>query len=96
VLMSSVLNTFPPGYIGDDCVNILDMILTLETNIGDILQSLGHCLILVEPQRYQAKDIWARVWPQIRTLQNTHMYLSCCQVWVEFMVKYFSVRCSQL
>lgn len=91
MLLSSVLATFPPSFIGEECLNILEMILTLETNLGEILKNLGLCLIIVEPQHSQAREIWSKVWPQIKKIQNRDTYLSCCEVWVEFVVKNFGV-----
>jgi len=91
VLLSSVLATFPPSFIGEECLNILEVILTLETNMGEILRNLGLCLIIVEPQHGSAKDIWYKVWPQIKKIPNRDSYLSCCVVWVEFVVKNFGV-----
>ncbi|ODM88588.1 hypothetical protein Ocin01_18094, partial [Orchesella cincta] len=89
VLTSSVLNTFPPSFIGDECLNVIEMCMTLETNISEILRNLGHCLILVEMQPSQAREVWIKVWPQIKKIPVRNAYLSCCQVWVEFVVKSF-------
>jgi hypothetical protein len=59
--------------------------------MGEILKNLGLCLIVVEPHPSAAKDIWYRVWPQIRKIPGRDSYLSCCVVWVEFVVKNFGV-----
>ncbi|CAG7719449.1 unnamed protein product [Allacma fusca] len=89
LLISSVLSTFPPTFIGEECLHILEMILTLENNLGAILRNLGLCLILIDPAHQQAKEIWNLVWPSVRSVQDRNQYLSCCQVWVEFAVKHF-------
>ncbi len=91
VLTSSVLNTFPPSFIGDECVNIIEMCISLETNVSEILKNLGLCLSLVEMQTSQAKDVWVKVWPEIKKIPNREAYLNCCQVWIEFVVKFFGV-----
>lgn len=91
VLTSSVLNTFPPSFIGDECVNIIEMCISLETNVSEILKNLGLCLSLVEMQTSQAKDVWLKVWPEIKKISNREAYLNCCQVWIEFVVKFFGV-----
>lgn len=65
--------------------------MSLETNVVEILKNLGLCLSLVEMQTSQAKEVWTKVWPQIKKIQNRESYLGCCQVWIEFVVKYFGV-----
>jgi hypothetical protein len=87
--MVSVLSSFPPSFIAEECLGILETILTLECNLGAIIKSLGMCLIVSEPQQNHIKEIWRVIWPQIRRLYSREEYLSCCQVWVEFMIKHF-------
>lgn len=70
---------------------MIEMCMSLEANIAEILRSLGLCLTLVEMQLGQAREVWGRVWPQIKKIQNREAYLNCCQVWVEFLVKFFGV-----
>lgn len=92
VLTSSVLNTFPPSFIGDECLNIVEMCISLETGVSEILKNLGLCLTLVEMQSNQAREVWVKVWPEIRKIANREAYLNCCQVWIEFVVKFFGVK----
>jgi len=90
--MVSVLSSFLPSFIAEESLNILEMILTLEMNLGMTIKSFGMCLIVCEPQHDHIKEIWQVIWPQIRKVYNRDAYLSCCQVWVEFMIKHFGVR----
>lgn len=89
--MSSVLSTFPPSFISEECVSILDMTLCLESNLSRILRNLGLCLIVTDSHQDQVKEIWERVWPEIKKIHNREEYFSVCQVWVEFLIKHFGV-----
>lgn len=89
--MSSLLTSFPPSFIAEECVPILDIILTLETNVAGILINFGKCLLIAQPQEHQIKEVWKAIWPLIKKIFSRDDYLSCCQVWAEFMIKHFDV-----
>jgi len=90
--MSSLLTAFPPSFIAEECPRILEIILTLETNLPGIIRNLGMCLLIAEPQKDHIKEIWRSIWPQIKKIFSREDYLGCCQIWVEFMIKHFDVR----
>ncbi|XP_076459289.1 VPS35 endosomal protein-sorting factor-like [Babylonia areolata] len=95
LLLNSIMSAFHPQFIATRATFFTEMIRECEdTGFPKhvLQQSLGRCLVLADPPEDQKLAVLNEVWKSVMKLKNPADYISCAEVWIEFVVKHFGKR----
>ncbi|KAK7112793.1 hypothetical protein V1264_012185 [Littorina saxatilis] len=95
LLLNSIMSAFHPQFIANRATFFTEMIRECEdTGFPKHLlqQSLGRCLVVAETPEDQKLAVLSEVWKSVIKLKNPADYISCAEVWIEFVVKHFGKR----
>ncbi|CAH1794199.1 unnamed protein product [Owenia fusiformis] len=89
------MSAFRPAYISKRAPQFTEMIKECE-DMGFpkhlLYRSLGTCLVMADPPEEHRLQILNDVWKVVMKLSNPSDYMSCTEVWIEFVVKHFSKK----
>lgn len=58
----------------------------------DEIMAFGSNLLKTETAEVYQKPILKSIWKCILRLNSLKAYVQCCDIWIEFVVKYFSLN----
>ncbi|KAB0804643.1 hypothetical protein PPYR_01613 [Photinus pyralis] len=95
LLLNTIMSAFKPMHIASRALQFLDLIS--ENTSEDfptyiLLRTLGLCVCVCPPPREHRRQVINRVWQSISDLNNSEHYISCVEVWIEFVVQHFTFR----
>ncbi|XP_029646027.1 VPS35 endosomal protein sorting factor-like [Octopus sinensis] len=95
LLLNSIISAFQPSYIANRASQFVEMIKNCEESGFPkhmLYRTLGACLILADPPANQRLSILNDVWKSIMKLKHPRDYISCAEVWIEYVAKHFGKR----
>ncbi|XP_064636614.1 VPS35 endosomal protein-sorting factor-like [Lineus longissimus] len=95
LLLNSIMSAFKPEYIAERATQFTAQIKECEeTGFPKHLlhRTLGLCLVMADPPEDQRLAVLNEVWKVIMKLKNPSDYITCAEVWIEYVVKHFSKR----
>ncbi|KAK2169423.1 hypothetical protein LSH36_10g11082 [Paralvinella palmiformis] len=95
LLINSIMSAFKPEYVSYRAKQFTAMIKDCEdTGFPKhvLYKSLGMCFVLADPPDEDKLQLLNDVWKVVIKLKNTSDYISCAEVWIEYVVKNFSKR----
>lgn len=95
LLINSIMSAFKPEYVSYRAKQFTAMIRECEdTGFPKhvLYKSLGVCLVLADPPEEDKLQLLNDVWKVVIKLKNTSDYISCAEIWIEYVVKNFSKR----
>ncbi|XP_013393417.1 UPF0505 protein C16orf62 homolog [Lingula anatina] len=95
LLLNSIMSAFKPEYIAFRAVQFTEQIRECEeTGFPKhmLYCSLGGCLVLASPPEDQRLAVLNEVWKVVMKLKNPLDYITCAEVWIEYVAKHFSKR----
>lgn len=95
LLLNTIMAAFKPSYIASRTLQFLDLISQCTKQDFPshlLLRTLGLCVCVCPPPAEQRRQIVNIVWHSIGNLSNPEDYIGCVEVWVQFVVQYFTVK----
>ncbi|XP_059139678.1 VPS35 endosomal protein-sorting factor-like [Physella acuta] len=95
LMINSIMSAFQPQYIANRALIFTEMIRDCEgTGLPKHLlhRTLGLCLVVAETPEDQRLAVLNEVWKAVVKLKNGSDYISCAEVWIEYVVKYCGKR----
>nr|KAG5704115.1 hypothetical protein BaRGS_009645 [Batillaria attramentaria] len=95
LLLNSIMSAFQPQFIASRATLFTEMIRECEDQGFPkhlLQQSLGRCLVVAETPEDQKLSVLNEVWKSVVKLKNPGDYITCAEVWIEFVVKHFGKR----
>uniref|UniRef100_A0A914CHZ5 Uncharacterized protein n=1 Tax=Acrobeloides nanus TaxID=290746 RepID=A0A914CHZ5_9BILA len=92
IILKSMLYGVPPLYLGEHAMEACKLVTSSEIVTSDELCAFGKNLNKVEVPENVRKPILRAIWKCISRLTSLKGYMACCDVWVEFAAKYFTVN----
>lgn len=95
LIMNSVMSAFDPKYIASRAIDFIDLIKESEdSGLPKYLlyKSLGVTLSLEDPPEESRLTILNDVWKAVMKMKNPVEYMSCAEIWIEYPVKFFTVK----
>ncbi|XP_005101203.1 VPS35 endosomal protein sorting factor-like [Aplysia californica] len=95
LMINSIMSAFKPQYIANRALFFTELIKSCEdTGLPKhmLYRTLGLCLVVAETPEDQQLSVLNEVWKAVVKLKNPTEYISCAEVWIEFVVKHFGKR----
>ncbi|XP_064600257.1 VPS35 endosomal protein-sorting factor-like [Liolophura sinensis] len=95
LLLNSIMSAFQPEYIANRALQFTELIKECEeTGFPKHLlyRTLGLCLVMADPPSDQRLGVLNDVWKVVMKLKQPADYISCAEVWIEYVVKHFGKR----
>ncbi|KAF5301140.1 hypothetical protein FQR65_LT08970 [Abscondita terminalis] len=95
LLLNTIMSAFKPSYIAMRAAQLLNMIS--ENNKQDfplyiLIRTLGLSVCACPPPKEHRRHVVNTAWHSISELTNPEHYISCVEVWIEFVVQHFTFR----
>lgn len=97
LLLNTIMAAFKPIYIASRALQFIELVSSCNVEGFPqylLFRTLGLCLSLADPPTEQRQQVLSDVWKIVTKLEKPEEYISCAEVWVTFVVKYFSVSVS--
>lgn len=72
-------------------MNACKLLVSSEHISSDEIYAFGESLLKTTVFEQDRRFILKTIWKQIKALSSLRSFLSCCEVWVEFAARYFSI-----
>ena len=95
LVLNSILSSFPPDYIVKRAVLFSAMIKEVDDALfhkPTLYKTFGLCLTMSSEGPSEKRLILNEVWKSLTKLKNVGDYISCVEVWIEFVAKHFAAR----
>ncbi|CAG0921980.1 unnamed protein product [Notodromas monacha] len=63
-----------------------------EFSLHLLYRSLGLCLVVADPEPETRLQLVNKVWKGVGKLSSAEAYVSCAEVWIQFVLKHFSTK----
>ncbi|KAK4884963.1 hypothetical protein RN001_001234 [Aquatica leii] len=95
LLLNTIMSAFKPIYIATRAVQLLELIS--ENNDQDfplylLIRTLGVSVCACPPPKEHRRQVVNVAWHSISELTNPEHYITCVEVWIEFVVQHFTFR----
>ncbi|GFO28653.1 upf0505 protein c16orf62-like protein [Plakobranchus ocellatus] len=95
LMINSIMSAFQPQYIAQRAITFTEMIRECEdTGLPKhtLYRTFGLCLVVANTPEDQKLSVLNEVWKVVVKLKNPADYISCAEVWIEYVVKNFGKR----
>ncbi|ENN72973.1 hypothetical protein YQE_10404, partial [Dendroctonus ponderosae] len=95
LILNTIMSGFKPTYIAQRTLQFLCMIGQCTDDgipLHSLLRTLGLCVSICPPPAEQRKPALNAVWSNIAQLKKPSEYMSCVEIWVQFIARNFSTR----
>ncbi|CAG5133662.1 unnamed protein product [Candidula unifasciata] len=95
LMINSIMSAFQPQYIASRALVFTELIRDCEdTGLPKYIlhRTLGLCLVIADTPADQQLPVLNEVWKAVVKLKNPSEYISCAEVWIEFVVKHFGKK----
>ena len=95
LVLNSILSSFPPEYIVKRAVLFSAMIKEVEDGLfhkPTLYKTFGFCLTMSSEGPGEKRVILNEVWRSLTKFKSGGDYISCVEVWIEFVAKHFTAR----
>ncbi|KAK3713118.1 hypothetical protein RRG08_036730 [Elysia crispata] len=95
LMINSIMSAFQPQYIAQRAITFTEMIRECEdTGLPKhtLYRTFGLCLVVAQTPEDQQLSVLNEVWKVVVKLKNPADYISCAEVWIEYVVKHFGKR----
>lgn len=95
LLLNSIILAFKPEFISGRALEFANMIRDCE-DVGFpkhlMYRSLGTCVVAANPPEDQRLALLNDVWKAVTKLTSPNDYITCAEVWIEYVLKFFGKR----
>ncbi|KAF5275090.1 hypothetical protein FQA39_LY07027 [Lamprigera yunnana] len=95
LLLNTVMGAFKPVYIATRALQFLDIISQNSQQdfpLYILIRTLGSCVCSCPPPKEHRRQVVNIAWNSISELSNPEHYISCVEVWIEYVVQHFTFR----
>ncbi|KAI1709979.1 vacuolar protein sorting-associated protein 35 domain-containing protein [Ditylenchus destructor] len=92
LILCSMLNGVPPVYLTAHALEASRLVTGSEHVTGEEIAALGCNLLRTEVSESVRKPLLKSMWKCIARLSSVKSYVKCCDVWIEFVAKYFTTN----
>ncbi|XP_042908545.1 VPS35 endosomal protein-sorting factor-like isoform X2 [Parasteatoda tepidariorum] len=95
LLLNSVMAAFKPEFIAKRATELVEIMKECDDSGFPkhlLFRTLGLCLISADPPENEKLQLLNDIWKIVTKLKNPADYMSCAEVWIEYIVKHFSKR----
>ncbi|BFZ02646.1 hypothetical protein BsWGS_05685 [Bradybaena similaris] len=95
LMINSIMSAFQPQYIASRALVFTELIRDCEdTGLPKYIlhRTLGLCLVIADTPADQQLPVMNEVWKAVGKLKNPAEYISCAEVWIEFVVRHFGKK----
>lgn len=95
LVLYAILNSFKPEFISSRALEFANMIKESEETASPkyrLFVSLGNCVVQSEPSPNDQLALLNTVWKEVMKLTSSSEYISCAQIWIEFVAMHFSKK----
>uniref|UniRef100_A0A1X7VFK8 VPS35 endosomal protein-sorting factor-like n=1 Tax=Amphimedon queenslandica TaxID=400682 RepID=A0A1X7VFK8_AMPQE len=93
LVYNALISSFDPRFISKRALEFADLIKDSEETVVskyELYVSLGNCVVIVDPPEKQRMPLLNNVWKPVMKLEDPSQYISCAQVWIEYVAKHFT------
>lgn len=95
LILNTIMSGFKPAYISERTLQFLSMIGQCTDDgipLYSLLRTLGLCVSVCPPPIEHRKQILNAVWTNVAQLSNPYEYITCVEVWMQFIAQFFTTR----
>jgi hypothetical protein len=90
-MLKSVFNGLPPLYLAEHSLAACKLLTSSEHVNCEEICAFGENLLRTTVFEQNRRFILKSVWKHIKAMPSLKSFLLCCEVWIEFAAKYFSI-----